>query len=57
MMFPPSMNTFMEAISASDVERDAEGNVFVHGETHAIWTSKIPFKGSDHLTGWERPGA
>ncbi|EME80282.1 uncharacterized protein MYCFIDRAFT_31560 [Pseudocercospora fijiensis CIRAD86] len=47
--------TFMDAIGAPDVERDA-GNVVVHGNTYLVWTTKIPAEGRESLTGVERPG-
>ena len=44
--------TFMDAVNA---EKDANGNVTVHGYTHAIWTSKIPEEGRENLTDVQRP--
>lgn len=36
---------FMEIVSGSDVERNEKGEVTVHGNTYAVWTTKIPAEG------------
>jgi hypothetical protein len=41
----------MDAISGPDVEKNADGNVVVHGKTYAVWSSKIPIEGRGSLTG------
>lgn len=47
--------TFMDITNAPDVEKDAEGNVTLHGAAHAFWTTKIPAEGRESLTGVSRP--
>lgn len=39
----------MEILSSPDVEIDGDGNVVSHGETIAVWTTKIPEDGRDGL--------
>ena len=37
--------TFMEIVSAPEVEKNGKGEVIVHGNTYAVWTTKIPSEG------------
>ncbi|EME39647.1 hypothetical protein DOTSEDRAFT_28772 [Dothistroma septosporum NZE10] len=37
--------TFMEIVSAPEVEKNEAGEVAVHGNTYAVWTTKIPAEG------------
>ncbi|KAF2209918.1 hypothetical protein CERZMDRAFT_60985 [Cercospora zeae-maydis SCOH1-5] len=46
---------FMDAVNGPDVEKDADGSVTLHGNTHAFWTTKIPAEGREGLTGVQRP--
>lgn len=39
---------FMDALTEG-VEQDDEGNVVLHGNTWAVWTTKIPAEGVDGL--------
>nr|POE63355.1 putative methyltransferase-like c25b8.10 [Quercus suber] len=52
-----TQKTFMDALSADDVEVDAQNQVTVHGDTYIAWSSKIPTDGRETLTGVEKPGA
>lgn len=36
---------FLDAIDGSDAEKDADGQVTVHGFTHLAFTTKIPAEG------------
>lgn len=47
--------TFMDAIKSPDVEKDAEGNVKIHGNTHVVFTSKIPAEGREDLIETDGP--
>lgn len=49
--------TFMDAISASDVDKDADGNIIMHGYAHVAWTTKIPSEGRESLTEVASPPA
>lgn len=37
--------TFMDIVSADEVEKNEKGEVTVHGNTYAVWTTKIPTEG------------
>lgn len=39
--------TFMDAINGEDVEKNENGDVIIHGNSYAYWTSKIPAEGRD----------
>ncbi|KJX94565.1 2-heptaprenyl-1 4-naphthoquinone methyltransferase like protein [Zymoseptoria brevis] len=39
--------TFMDAINGGDVEKNENGDVIIHGNSYAYWTSKIPAEGRD----------
>ena len=50
--------TFMEIVSAPEVEKNDKGEVLVHGNTYAVWTTKIPVEGrtgSQTVDDVERP--
>ncbi|KAI5358642.1 putative methyltransferase type 11, S-adenosyl-L-methionine-dependent methyltransferase [Septoria linicola] len=46
---------FMDAINSPNVEKDGDGNVIIHGNAHAVWTTKIPAEGREDLTSVPRP--
>lgn len=56
-MLQKTNGAFMDAISAPNVEKDANGNVVVHGNTYVVWTTKIPAEGRESLIEVERSGA
>lgn len=48
---------FDEALNAPDVETNEKGEVAIHGTTYAVWSSKVPAEGKEHLLDVDRPGA